>query len=72
MCVCVCGMRDHTLLCKVGGGKCKPFLKRSNHWKRALKIIFKVSIRFGYCVVSSFLGLALSTRAKKSMLYSPY
>ena len=41
----------------------------SNHWKRALKMIFKESICFSYCVGSSFLGPALSTRVKKSMLY---
>ena len=27
----------------VGGVKCQPFLKRSNHWKRVLKMIFKGS-----------------------------
>ena len=27
----------------VGGVKCQPFLKHSNHWKRALKNIFKES-----------------------------
>ena len=30
-------------LCKMGGVKCQPFLKHSNHWKRALKMIFKGS-----------------------------
>ena len=24
----------------MGGVKCQPFLKHSNHWKRALKMIF--------------------------------
>ena len=27
----------------VGGVKCQRFLKHSNHWKRALKMIFKGS-----------------------------
>ena len=27
----------------MGGVKCLPFLKHSNHWKRALKMIFKGS-----------------------------
>ena len=58
-------VRPH-LICKVGGVKCQPFLKRSNHWKWALKTIFKGS---GYCVGSSILRLVLSTRVKKSMLY---
>ena len=30
-------------LCNVGGVKCQPFLKHRNHWKRALKMIFKGS-----------------------------
>ena len=30
-------------LCNVGGVKCQPFLKHSNHLKRALKMIFKES-----------------------------
>ena len=30
-------------LCNMGGVKCQPFLKYSNHWKRALKMIFKGS-----------------------------
>ena len=37
-----------------------------NVLQQALKMIFKGS---GYCVGSSFLRLALSTRAKKSILY---
>ena len=27
----------------MGGVKCQPLLKHSNHWKRALKMIFKGS-----------------------------
>ena len=27
----------------MGGAKCQPFLKQSNHWKQALKMIFKGS-----------------------------
>ena len=37
----ICIVRETSLNTKVGGVKCQPFLKRSNHWKRALKIIFK-------------------------------
>ena len=43
------------MLCKVGGVKCKPFLKCSNHWKRAQKKIFKGSgcFQFPEAVVTS-------------------
>ena len=34
----------------MGGVKCQPFLKHSNHWKRALKMIFKGS----GCSVTNF------------------
>ena len=39
----------------VGGAKYQPFLKHSNHWKRALKIIFKGSrcFQFPEAVVTS-------------------
>ena len=39
----------------VGGVKCQPFLKHSNHWKRALKMIFKGSgcFQFPEAVVTS-------------------
>ena len=39
----------------VGGVKCQPFLKHSNHWKRALKLIFKGSgcFQFPEAVVTS-------------------
>ena len=40
----------------------QPFLKHSNHWKRALKIIFKGS------VTSSFLKLSLLLQRKKPTL----
>ena len=40
---------------KVGGVKCQPFLIHSNHWKRALKMIFKGSrcFQFPEAVVTS-------------------
>ena len=39
----------------MGGVKCQPFLKHSNHWKRALKMIFKRSgcFQFPEAVVTS-------------------
>ena len=39
----------------VGGVKYKPFLKHSNHWKRALKMIFQESgcFQFPEAVVTS-------------------
>ena len=39
----------------VGGVKCKPFLKHSNHWKRALKMIFNGSgcYQFPEAVITS-------------------
>ena len=42
-------------LCNVGGVKCHPFLKHSNHWKRALKMIFKETgcFQFSEAVVTS-------------------
>ena len=41
-------------LCNVGGVKCQPFLKQSNHWKGALKMIFKGSgcFQFAEAVVT--------------------
>ena len=54
------GTCDHTLLRKVGGVKCQPFLNRSNHWERALKMIFK---EVG---ASSFLKLSLLLQRKKA------
>ena len=32
----------------MGGVKCQPFLKHNNHWKRALKIIVRVSEYFQF------------------------
>ena len=42
-------------LCNVGGVKCQPFLKHSNHWKWVLKMIFKGSgcFQFPEAVVTS-------------------
>ena len=39
----------------MGGVKCPPFPKHSNHWKRALKMIFKGSgcFQFPEVVVTS-------------------
>ena len=39
----------------VGGVKCMPFLKHSNHWKRALKMIFQGSgcFQFPEAIVTS-------------------
>ena len=39
----------------MGGVKCQPFLKHCNHWKRALKMIFKGSgcFQFPEVVVTS-------------------
>ena len=39
----------------MGGVKCQPFLKHSNNWKRALKMIFKESrcFQFPEVVVTS-------------------
>ena len=39
----------------MGGVKCQPFLKQSNNWKRALKMIFKGSgfFQFPEAVVTS-------------------
>ena len=39
----------------MGGVKCQLFLKHSNHWKRALKMIFKGSgcVQFPEVVVTS-------------------
>ena len=39
----------------VGGDRCQPFLKHNNHWKRALKMIFKGSgcFQFPKAVITS-------------------
>ena len=49
-------------LCNMGGVKCQPFLKHSNHWKRALKLIFKGSGCF------QFPEAVVTSTAKKSLL----
>ena len=45
----------------MGGVKCQPFLKHSNHWKRALKLIFKGSGCF------QFPAVVVTSRAKESL-----
>ena len=45
----------------MGGVKCQPFLKHSNHWKRALKMIFKESGCF------QFPKAAVTSMAKESL-----
>ena len=45
----------------VGGVKCQPFLKHSNNWKRALKMIFKEAGAFSY------LNLFFTSTAKESL-----
>ena len=45
----------------MGGVKCQPFLKHSNHWKRALKMIFKGS---GYF---QFPAVVVTSTAKESL-----
>ena len=43
------------MLHNMGGVTCQPFLKHSNHWKRAPKMIFKESgcFQFPKAVVTS-------------------
>ena len=45
----------------MGGVKYQPFLKHSNHWKRALKMIFKESGCF------QFPEAVVTSRAKESI-----
>ena len=45
----------------MGGVKCQPFLKHSNHWKRALKMIFKESGCF------QFFEVIVTSKAKESL-----
>ena len=45
----------------MGGVKCQPFLKHSNHWKRALKMIFKGSGCF------QFPAIVVTSTAKESL-----
>ena len=60
-------MRDLTsvaqALCNVGGVKCQPFLNNSNHWKWALKMLFKGSGCYQ-------LPEAVATSTAKESLYS--
>ena len=63
------------MLRKVGGVKCQPFLKcsSSNHWKRALKMIFKGTgcFQFPEAVVTSTANESLSTK-RGSLRYGCY
>ena len=45
----------------MGGVKSQPFLKHSNHWKRALKMIFKGSRCF------QFPEIVVTSTAKESL-----
>ena len=53
----------------MGGIKCQPFLKHSNHWKRALKIIFKGSgfFQFPTVVVTSTAKESLRSTERGSL-----
>ena len=53
----------------VGGVKCRPFLKHSNHWKWALKIIFKGSgcFQFPETVVTSTVKESLCSTDRGSL-----
>ena len=53
----------------VGGVKYQPFLKHSNHWKRALKMIFKRSgcFEFPEAVVTSTLKESLRSTERGSI-----
>ena len=53
----------------VGGVKCQPFLKHSNHGKRALKIIFKGSgcFQFPEAVVTSTAKESLRSTVRGSL-----
>ena len=56
----------------VGGVKCQPFLKLSNHWKRALKMIFKGSgcFQFPEAVVTSTTKESLRSTERGSLTSS--
>ena len=45
----------------MGGVKCQPLLKHSNHWNRALKMIFKGSGCF------QFPAVVVTSTAKESL-----
>ena len=53
----------------VGGDKCLPFIKHSNHWKRELKMIFKGSgcFQFPEAVVSSTVKQSLRSTEPASL-----
>ena len=53
----------------MGGVKCQPFLKHSNHWKRALKMIFKGSgcFQFPEVVVTSTAKESLRCTERSSL-----
>ena len=53
----------------VGGVKCQPFLKHSNHWKRALKMIFKGSgcFQFAEAVTTSTVKESLRSSERGSL-----
>ena len=55
-----------------GGVKCQPFQKHSNHWKQALKIIFKASgcFQFPEAVVTSTVKESLSSTEHGSLTSS--
>ena len=53
----------------VGGVKYQPFLKHSNHWKQALKVIFKGSgcFQFPEAVVASTAKESLCSTERGSL-----
>ena len=53
----------------MGGVKCQPFLKHSNHWKRALKMNFKGSgcFQFPEVVVTSTAKESLRSTERGSL-----
>ena len=53
----------------MGVVKCQPFLKHSNHWKRALKMIFKGSgcFQFPEAVVTSTANESLRSIERSSL-----
>ena len=57
------------MLRNVGGVKCQPFLKRINHWKRELKMIFKGSrcFQFPEAVVTSTAKESLHSTERGSL-----
>ena len=56
-------------LCNVGGVKCQPFLRHSNLWKQALKMIFKESgcFQFPEAVVTSTAKESLRSTKRGSL-----